>query len=295
MQRPFGAHIWTVGPCLFCRASVGGQVLRRTLEHVAVLGKFVVISKYVDGYMTGTAEGVPFSIRAGNIVLRDFARPFIGLQYPSVLEAVMIPHRILDLHGAEIPALRVMRKDALDAAPLASMLSEIFDRLQGESQAISLRTLEQFLACAKESLLAPPYQPSARLSARHAQRVAIHDFIESNLDQLDLSADRILPEFGVSRATLYRLFEDEGGVRKYIVDRRLFRALLDISGAGRRRGKIQAAAKRWGFSSAANFNRSVRQVFGGTPGSLFSEPAEDERRFDRRYVGSEGLSRDVWM
>ena len=293
MQRPFGVHIWTVGPCLFCRASVGGQVLSRTLEHVAVLGKFVVVSRYVSGHMTGTAEGEPFGIRTGNIVLRDFARPFVGLQYPSVIEAVMIPHRILDLYGAEIPALRVMREGAPEAQPLASMLNDIFGRLRGEPHVFSLRALEHLLACAKGSLLAPPNQLSARLSARSAQRAAINRFIEENLGQLDLSAERILPEFGVSRATLYRLFEDEGGVRKYIVDRRLFRALLDISDAGRRRGKIQEAAKRWGFSSAANFNRSIRQVFGGTPGSLFSEPAQDRRHVDRRYVDSDGLIRDA--
>lgn len=273
MLRPFVARTWAVGPCLICQASVGGQMLQRTLEHISVLNRFVVMTRYVDGHVAGATEGVPFGARPGSIVLRDFAHSFEALQYPSNIEIVITPYRILGVQAGDIPALRVLPKSNQEAAPLQEALSQTLDYLSSASDAMASDVLDQLLVCTRAILTAPPHQYSVRRAARAAQRVAIDQFIEGNLACLDLSAETILPEFGVSRATLYRLFEEEGGVRKYIVDRRLFRALLEISESGKRRGRIQQAAKRWGFSSAANFNRSVRQVFGGTPGSLFSDRA----------------------
>ena len=270
MLRPFTARTWAVGPCLICQATIGGQVLRRTLDHVSMLNRFVVMTRYVDGHVTGSTDGVPFGARPGSIVLRDFAHTFEALQYPSAVDIVVIPYRTIGVQAGDIPPLHVVARSAREWAPLQDALNETLRCLSSVSGTLSLGVLEQLLACAKSVLTAPDYQYSASQAARLAQRAAIDRLIEDNLERLDLSAETILPEFGVSRATLYRLFEQESGVRKHIVDRRLFRAVLEISEAGNRRGRIQQAAKRWGFSSAANFNRSVRQVFGGTPGSLFS-------------------------
>lgn len=270
MLRQSTARTWAVGPCLICQATVGGQILQRTLEHVSMLNRFVVLTRYIDGHIAGSTEGVPFGARTGSIVLRDFGHRFEALQYPSAIDVVVIPYRVLGIQAGDVPALRVVKTSAQDCAPLHAALSETLHCLLSASGALSLSVLDRLLACTKSILTAPEHQQSVRQAARLAQRVAIDRFIDDNLERLDLSAETILPEFGVSRATLYRLFEDEGGVRKHIVDRRLFHAILEILEGGKQRGRIQRAAKRWGFSSAANFNRSVRQAFGGTPGSLFS-------------------------
>lgn len=295
MQRQFISRTWSVGPCLFCRASFGGQVLRRTLEHISSLNNFVVISRYLSGHIVGATEGVPFGVRSGTIVLRDLSQRFEALLFPFSIELVFVPSRILGLHEADQPALRMLRQDTAEALPLQTALNEAFLSLSGGSDVFSVKALEQLINCAKANLEGPRNHYSPRQSARLVQRAAIDRFIEDNLSRLDLAAEVIVPEFGVSRATLYRLFEDEGGVRKYIVDRRLFRALLDISDGGRRRGNIQQAAKRWGFSSAANFNRSVRQVFGGTPGALFRARAEVEPVIGRAFGDPDEFRRDVWM
>ena len=259
-----------------------------------MLKKFVVISRYLSGHVTGATDSVPFGVRAGDIAIRDFARPFEALQYPSMVEVLIVPHRILGLHGSELPALRVLPQGEMLAAPLGSALSEAFECLSAGPEVFSLAKLDQLVACVRTNLTLPPYPNSVRRAARVAQRAAIHEFIEANLGRLDLSAELILPQFGVSRATLYRLFEAEGGVRKYIVDRRLFRALLDISECGPQRGKIQRAAKRWGFSSAANFNRSVQQVFGGAPGALFRRPPMAKADVGRGIAAENEIRRDVW-
>ncbi|MEM9842024.1 MAG: helix-turn-helix domain-containing protein, partial [Pseudomonadota bacterium] len=80
-----------------------------------------------------------------------------------------------------------------------------------------------------------------------------------------------------SRAGLYRMFEQQGGVRHYITERRAVRAVLELSQGAQTRGAVQDAADRWGFSSGPNFNRVIKRMFGVTPGALL-EAKPDLRR-----------------
>ena len=97
----------------------------------------------------------------------------------------------------------------------------------------------------------------------------IRRFIEQNLDSPELDVDLILKQFGVSRASLYRIFESANGVRQYISNRRLHRAVVELSEAPMERGRVGSIAEKWNFSSAGNFNRAVRREFDITPGNLF--------------------------
>ena len=70
--------------------------------------------------------------------------------------------------------------------------------------------------------------------------------------------------FSMSRATLYRLFEDFGGVRHYIQMRRLLQAYRSL--ARMREGdRIGAIALRFGFSDQAAFSRAFRAAYGLSP------------------------------
>ena len=269
------AEIWQSGRFFFFKFRGGGQVLRRTHEHIERLKSYVLISRHVSGRIVGTTRDVPFSHRAGVIAIRNLDHPFSAIQFPSVNESILIPHGALDLFSEEIPPLRVLLDDVLPIDALQAAFSDLFHALSRSSRELPEDGLRQLLDLTRAALVQPQYSTSRRRAARLDQYRSIQSYIEQNLHQMDLCAETLLPKFGVSRATLYRLFEDEGGVRNYIVDRRLFRALLDISDGSTRRGVIQKAAKSWGFSSAANFNRSVRHAFGGAPGSLFRPKPSD--------------------
>lgn len=295
MQRQFNARAWGVGPCLFFRSSSGGQLVRRTLDHVSILGQFIIVSRYVSGRLTGSDDDGPFGVVGGDIVVRDFSRPFDGLQYPSAVEAAIIPYRLLGLTSPPIPSLRVLAKDNEASLLLRSSLSEVFEQLSLTLGALPTNVLDRLIGTASAALSGSIAAQNARKAARHGQRTAIRRFIEGNLGRLDLSAEFILPQFGVSRATLYRLFEDDGGVRTYIVRRRLFRAVMDLCDRPRRRGTIQDIARRWGFSSAANFNRSIQAAFGGTPGSLFKVRTDSDLGTPNDSPDARFLNSDLWM
>lgn len=276
MRVSLSGHIWRIGPLVFWRTKSGGQVLRRTVSQLSEFGEHVLISRYESGRAIGSTERVPFQTRTDEIAIRDLSRPFSALQFPSIVESMLVPRHFIYAPNEELPALSVFGQNDLATSSLHRLFDETFRSLGSSKTGVPSSLVEHVLVEVREAMSEPRYAANVRRASRDAQLRAIQTYIEQNLSRLDLSAEDVLPRFGVSRATLYRMFETYGGVRNYIVDRRLFHALKELSGQGVCRGKIQRAAKRWGFSSAANFNRSVRHVFGGAPGALFREPPHPE-------------------
>lgn len=269
MRMQLDLKMWQVGPLTYIRAASGGRILRRTLAHIAQTSGFYLLSRHVSGRIVGVMEGVPFMVRTNRMILRNLDDPFDALQYPSVVESVLIPASVLGCERAQPFALKVL-SDAPSVWPsLTDAMNRSFAKLRAGELQIGRKWVDPVISRVKAETTQPLAALSRRKEVRQSQLLAIQAHIENHLGRLDLCAEELLPNFGVSRATLYRLFEVHGGVRNYIVDRRLFRALLELSSEHRRRGQIQQAAKRWGFSSAANFNRSVQHAFGGAPGALF--------------------------
>jgi AraC-like DNA-binding protein len=77
--------------------------------------------------------------------------------------------------------------------------------------------------------------------------------------------DKLARTFGLSRASLYRLFEPVGGVASYIRTRRLARARQELTTPGLEDRRIGPIAYRAGFQSIPAFNRAFRAAYGQTP------------------------------
>jgi AraC-like DNA-binding protein len=97
---------------------------------------------------------------------------------------------------------------------------------------------------------------------------AIKRHIEADIEAPSLSAETLCKRFGVSRTQLYRLFERDGGLYRYIRERRLDRAFrLMMSPAGEGIRLIDLAFESH-FSSDNTFIRAFRHRFGITPGEV---------------------------
>ncbi|MEE2929174.1 MAG: hypothetical protein VX599_00510, partial [Pseudomonadota bacterium] len=73
---------------------------------------------------------------------------------------------------------------------------------------------------------------SERAGWWRARNDLIRKYIESHLGDQTLLPAQICNLFNLSRATLYRMFEDDGGVRRFIQDRRLHSAIWDLAEGG---------------------------------------------------------------
>ena len=67
---------------------------------------------------------------------------------------------------------------------------------------------------------------------------------------------------------MYRIFNDLGGIRRYIMERKLDRAFLDIAGETSARGNIGRIAAELGFEDIAQFSRQFRRRFDATASEI---------------------------
>jgi AraC-like DNA-binding protein len=130
-------------------------------------------------------------------------------------------------------------------------MDELADGLVG----LAAKILASPLQAIKQSQFATPLESF----------VTIRRFIDANLASRELGIDMIAKSFGLSRASLYRLFEPIGGVASYIRKQRLARALQEITATGFANRRIGPIAYRCGFKSVAVFNRAFRQTYGIKP------------------------------
>ncbi|OWT73564.1 MULTISPECIES: helix-turn-helix domain-containing protein [unclassified Achromobacter] len=113
---------------------------------------------------------------------------------------------------------------------------------------------------------------------RVVQRTAlfghVRRYIETHLHAPQLTPEMVLEASEMSRPTLYRLFEHEGGLAAYIRGRRLRMAAATLSSQPGR--PVSEVAYSLGFQSAAAFNHAFRRAFALSPRE-FRAAAEAEK------------------
>jgi AraC-like DNA-binding protein len=127
----------------------------------------------------------------------------------------------------------------------------------------------------------------------------VQQTIRTHLRSPDLGSRLLCRPVAVPRSNLYRLFENAGGVAKYILRQRLLEAdmmLLDPT----KRQSISAIAEELCFASASGFSRAFRHEFGCPPekvraaaeASLATFPLPPIRPFPRA-ADTAGITRDL--
>jgi AraC-like DNA-binding protein len=90
-------------------------------------------------------------------------------------------------------------------------------------------------------------------------------YIEAHLADPTLGVSAICRYLRCSRATLYRLFGEQGGVQEYIRRRRLVACFKAIGSPGQAHRRIYDIALDFGFTSPSHFSHLFRSHFGITP------------------------------
>ncbi|MGX1166863.1 AraC-like DNA-binding protein/mannose-6-phosphate isomerase-like protein (cupin superfamily) [Bradyrhizobium sp. USDA 372] len=103
---------------------------------------------------------------------------------------------------------------------------------------------------------------------RHLYITLIKRHIANNLETDALTAEELCRHFQISRATLYRLFEAEGGLAHYVREQRLNLAFRRLISPSAQDGRLIELAVDMRFSSDSTFIRAFRRKFGLTPGEL---------------------------
>jgi AraC-like DNA-binding protein len=155
------------------------------------------------------------------------------------------------------------------ASPSGLLIGGCLRLLAEQAKAISAEQMDA-LCDGVIALIAKALAPElARLggaeSRSHASLVIIQRHIDQRLTLPGLNADSLAKRFGLSRASLYRLFEPIGGVAGYIRKARLERAHQELMASENSSRRIGPLAYSLGFRNVSAFNRLFKAHYGVSP------------------------------
>ncbi|EEE35448.1 putative transcriptional regulator [Rhodobacteraceae bacterium KLH11] len=126
------------------------------------------------------------------------------------------------------------------------------------------------LAQSFSDLLAASIEPTAEnryyaTTALNTSRLKIvRDFVQRHLERPELNVDFICKSLGVSRRTLYNIFEEYGGVAKYIKTARLQACYKALSNNNDQK-YVSTIAYQYGFTNISLFSRQFKEQYGFSP------------------------------
>jgi AraC-like DNA-binding protein len=267
------------------------KIRREPLDHV-------VVEVGLRGRCVGETPSGAFELTPGGIAVFDLARPMTVQSGKSETVALTLPRRLFDGHvaGAGIPHGTVLRGGM--AGVLGDLVLSLYHNLSRLTVADAPR-VSQATATLVAATLLPTSASLARargpLGAVLAARA--RDYVRRHAARPDLSVAQVCTALRVSRSHLYRAFEADGGIARYVQRCRLAQAFAALSNQVDRR-QVSEIAYDYGFSSAAHFARAFRRRYGMTPrdaragGALGAvpRPASSEAAGIRRWL--EDLSND---
>lgn len=217
------------------------------------------------GVCQGESRGVGFHAKAGQLILNSYGTPFSGRndtmsclgvffsrdEFADIAEALDAqPYGVL--HG---PMSAILR-DFLCA------LSDTVDKMSRMEAAATSEAFGHLLRAMFHPSPEAEEGASAPIAATRYHRA--RRFILNNLKSPDLSPEMISAHLGMSRRQLYYLFEKQGGVAKFLRNKRLsacYTALIRSS----EKKLVSSIAYDYGFTNTSTFSRQFQARYGFSP------------------------------
>lgn len=249
-------------------AKISASRFTRTIRTIAARGTDqILVVCYRSGHFNMTVDGQTRRVEAGELA-------FIDLSQEITIEAPLVDNISLAISRRKLETMVPLLDAAHGFVRPRDVVSELLrNLLEGivdggptmpvvDARGVAGAALQLVVGC---------LEPLSRLSVEtgpgrsNASLVAIKTYIEQHLHEPALGPQTLLDAFGVTRSTLYRMFEPLGGVSAYITQRKLNRAFRQLSDTLQPRGRISKLATELGFSHPSGFTRAFKETFGLSP------------------------------
>lgn len=261
-----------VGQSVFGRA--GGLVLSRVrfssqrMEHDpsklrGVDHNYLLFERYRSGCGRGLVDGNATTISDGGMHLVDMSRHYVTIANVQRADGVLIPHDAVGYDPSRHSAYFPLPEHSQDGHTLANGVVSLEAAVANRRAEDASDVASAFCGLIRALLLGET--DDLDQEARRGRKLLLHGYVERHLQDDDLTAERLCRDLAMSRATLYRSLEDEGGVRSFVNGLRLEQCFAELLQATAQRGQVRVVAERWGFHDAASFHRSFRRRFGFAP------------------------------
>lgn len=264
----FATTDYLVDGLLVSRLRLGPLTLRRTREHLRNgTTDWIALQIHHLGRMRGKAgRDKTIDLNPDRIGVLDFAEPFTSWSDQTDATWICVPRDRVDESAITGPAGSLDRS-SIRGRVFESAVDELWRNL-ATARADEADDLAGGIVETINTILNPDdFAPTDRDLS-----LAMQDFIKGNLTDLDLGVDSLPARFHCSRAMVYRLFEEHGGVATYIRDQRLLRCFEELARPAKLPRRVSDVANRWGFENPSHFNRIFKAKFGLPPSHLTGAP-----------------------
>lgn len=244
------------------------QVIEQSRMHIRRNGtEHLSINVIVKGHIKGVYGGNSLDAKQHDVFLCDGTRPSARIYSPFNVVSLYIPR-------ASAPQVFTKRNCSGTVFANSAGISRLLQsHIRGLAAYHDCMASEEMIAAAQAAFLiaAGALQAKYSLEPEHQSALdrtiknIVSEYIDENLTDPALSADGVCAKLRVSRSRLYRLFEAEGGVSRYIFDCRLDRCFDYLKYGLSKDSSIGQLALDHGFKSEAHFSRAFRHRFDMSP------------------------------
>jgi AraC-like DNA-binding protein len=256
-----------------CRIAAAGHRVEHVAEALAPgTEPFYKVLVQLHGHCSFKPEdGGAIELAPGDLLIYATTEGYV-LTNPQAVEQIVVSLPAAQLPMAGVPAAKFLRcriSAQTGGGRLAvSLLRSTLDELPHCSPQVvghMAGTICHLLAEAVREQLGSQAATSLKL----VLRARVRDYVESNLADPELSADRIAARLNCSKRYLYQVFNGTGSsLVRYIWKRRLERCKDELLNVDRADRSLTDIAFSWGFSSLAHFSKAFKQEFGATPSAF---------------------------
>ncbi|MEP1209905.1 MAG: AraC family transcriptional regulator [Rhizobiaceae bacterium] len=222
----------------------------------------ITVCQIRSGEVTLRSNNQTHNLSAGDIYLHE-THKFHTVFGPGELTKILYPSDYFKSLLTDEQDIVVLRADT----PINRVANATISSLEEVLTSQPHSDMSQLSNIAREltyniliSNLENVHKSSHELIRKRAQNFILH-----NLDQPDLDVSSIADHVNASRATLYRAFQSEGGVRESVNNIRLNAARQMLHSNPPIRGLVVNVAFSCGFRSPNQFNRAFKEKFQLTP------------------------------
>lgn len=269
INAPFfmASELYAFQDFIASRASIAETHYDRSRKRIRAYDiDHIVFSIRLSGRQEGESDGLRNGGGRG-VHIADMGKPFHFDQTATHSWALMIPRNIVaevfpdtdQLHGAAVLSDRA--QPVIDYIRAMGPHLAILPPSSGPALA---KAFLHILSIGMDQNGAPEIEPAVRDVLQVAARGRAEELIHQNLTDPAFNAERLADLMGMSRAAMYRLFEDGEGVADLIRERRLDRLRAALADTGDTRS-IAVKIRSCGFAGAVQLNRMFRRLHGMTP------------------------------
>lgn len=248
---------------------------RRKQRHLQGEEKdFLVLHAQLSGEELLQMEHGIIRLLPGNIYLRDWAFPFDSQTSEMHIRGVMIPRNFISYNKlfSEHNPILSWPLSAPKGALLWTLWSQLFDDLSNVDIGTAEILAQGFLGFLNGlvTVVDQTQEPG------HSRLRSMEQHLKTQL-RGDVSVEDLCKYFHVSRATVFRLFKNHGGLKHYVDRLRLERCYSELRSADPGRTTIGEVAAGWGYNDPRAFNRRFRTQFGMAPSKVHGIGFEPEQ------------------